>query len=114
MLRTQRPLIDWPSVPQPRDTGPPKFHRQCLSVCTPASIQKAHAKPLFGDRFAIPFMFSVTLGLAAVALRDDPCMRVLLPEDVSAGLPAGRVPVNCVGAHSTTVTRFLFIITHSE
>ena len=33
-------------------------------------------------------MFSVTLGLAAVALRDDPCMRVLLPGDVSAGLPA--------------------------
>jgi len=96
MLRTQRPLIDWPSVPQPQNTGPPKFHRQCLSVCTPASIWKAHAKFLFGNRFTIPFMFSATLGLAAVALRDDPGMRVLLPKDVSAGLPAPSAAVSIV------------------
>ncbi|KAI0686454.1 urea transporter [Cytidiella melzeri] len=53
----------------------------------PATCVKAY---LIGGLawFAIPFMFSTTLGLSAVALRGDPAMRVLSPEDVSAGLPA--------------------------
>ncbi|KAG5724151.1 putative urea active transporter 1, partial [Termitomyces sp. T112] len=38
--------------------------------------------------FAIPFAFSTTVGLAAVALKGDPDMRILTPADVSAGLPA--------------------------
>jgi Na+/proline symporter len=33
-------------------------------------------------------MFSTTLGLAAVALHNDPAMKPLTPADVSAGLPA--------------------------
>ena len=33
-------------------------------------------------------MFSTTLGLAAVALRNDPDMPILSAADVSAGLPA--------------------------
>jgi urea-proton symporter len=48
-------------------------------------------------RFAIPFMFSTTLGLSAVALRDDPAMRVLSPEDVSAGLPAPSAAAALLG-----------------
>ncbi|KAI0685361.1 urea transporter [Cytidiella melzeri] len=55
----------------------------------PASCVKAY---LIGGLawFAIPFMFSTTLGLSAVALRasGDPAMRILSPDDVSAGLPA--------------------------
>ena len=47
--------------------------------------------------FAIPFMFSTTLGLAAVALRGDPDMRVLTPEDVSAGLPASAAAAAILG-----------------
>ena len=39
-------------------------------------------------RFAIPFTLSTTLGLAAVALRNDPDMPHLSAADVSAGLPA--------------------------
>lgn len=42
-------------------------------------------------------MFSTTLGLAAVALRDDPSMRVLLPQDVSAGLPAPSAAAALLG-----------------
>ena len=49
------------------------------------------------NRFAIPFMFSTTLGLAAVALRDDPNMRVLLPADVGAGLPAPSAAAALLG-----------------
>ncbi|PSR74673.1 hypothetical protein PHLCEN_2v9654 [Hermanssonia centrifuga] len=53
----------------------------------PASCVKAY---LLGGLawFAIPFMFSTTLGLSAVALRGDPAMRTLSAEDISAGLPA--------------------------
>ena len=47
--------------------------------------------------FAIPFMFSTTLGLAAVALRGDPDMRVLSPADVSAGLPASAAAAAILG-----------------
>ena len=46
-----------------------------------------HLLTRVGNRFVIPFMFSMILGLAAVALRDDPVMRALLPKDASAGLP---------------------------
>lgn len=42
-------------------------------------------------------MFSTTLGLAAVALRGDPAMRVLLPSDVSAGLPAPSAAAALLG-----------------
>ena len=38
--------------------------------------------------FAIPFTFATSLGLAAVALKGTPGMRVLTPDDVVAGLPA--------------------------
>ncbi|KAI0765008.1 urea transporter [Fomes fomentarius] len=62
----------------------------------PASCVKAY---LLGGLawFAIPFMFSTTLGLAAVALRGDPAMRVLTPEDVSAGLPASAAAAAILG-----------------
>ena len=35
--------------------------------------------------FAIPFTMATTMGIAAVAPRGDPAMRVLSPADVSAG-----------------------------
>ncbi|KAI0674267.1 urea transporter [Trametes maxima] len=62
----------------------------------PASCVKAY---LLGGLawFAIPFMFSTTLGLAAVALRGDPAMRTLSPEDVSAGLPASAAAAALLG-----------------
>ncbi|KAH9911332.1 urea transporter [Epithele typhae] len=62
----------------------------------PATCVKAY---LLGGLawFAIPFMFSTTLGLAAVALRGDPDMRILTPEDVSAGLPASAAAAALMG-----------------
>ncbi|KAJ3487957.1 hypothetical protein NLI96_g3182 [Meripilus lineatus] len=62
----------------------------------PASCVKAY---LLGGLawFAIPFMFSTTLGLSAVALRGDPAMRILSPEDVSAGLPASAAAAALLG-----------------
>ncbi|KAG6855507.1 hypothetical protein H0H87_001885, partial [Tephrocybe sp. NHM501043] len=62
----------------------------------PASCVKAY---LLGGLawFAIPFTFATTLGLAAVALRGDPDMRVLLPADVSAGLPAPAAAAALLG-----------------
>ncbi|GLB43097.1 putative sodium solute symporter (SSF) (TC 2.A.21) family protein [Lyophyllum shimeji] len=62
----------------------------------PASCVKAY---LLGGLawFAIPFAFATTLGLAAVALRGDPAMRVLLPADVSAGLPAPAAAAALLG-----------------
>ncbi|KAI0360713.1 urea transporter [Trametes cingulata] len=62
----------------------------------PASCVKAY---LLGGLawFAIPFMFSTTLGLAAVALRGDPAMRTLSPADVSAGLPASAAAAALLG-----------------
>lgn len=47
--------------------------------------------------FAIPFMFSTTLGLAAVALRGDPDMRTLSAADVSAGLAAPAAAAAILG-----------------
>lgn len=49
------------------------------------------------DRFAIPFTFATTLGLAAVALRGDPSMRALSAADVSAGLPAAAAAAALLG-----------------
>ncbi|KAI0777651.1 urea transporter [Trametes elegans] len=62
----------------------------------PASCVKAY---LLGGIawFAIPFMFSTTLGLSAVALRGDPAMRTLSPADVSAGLPASAAAAALLG-----------------
>ncbi|KAI0929435.1 hypothetical protein AcV7_005287 [Taiwanofungus camphoratus] len=62
----------------------------------PATCVKAY---LLGGLawFAIPFMFSTTLGLAAVALRGDPSMMVLTPADVSAGLPASAAASAILG-----------------
>lgn len=42
-------------------------------------------------------MFSTTLGLSAVALRDDPAMRTLSAADVSAGLPAPAAAAALLG-----------------
>ena len=56
---------------------------------------RRHDSPLV--RFAIPFMFSTTLGLSAVALRGDPDMRILSPADVSAGLPAPSAAAALLG-----------------
>ncbi|KAF8505220.1 urea transporter [Gautieria morchelliformis] len=62
----------------------------------PASCVKAY---LYGGLawFAIPFIFSTTLGLSAVALRGDPDMRVLSADDVSAGLPASAAAAALLG-----------------
>ncbi|CAL1711071.1 unnamed protein product [Somion occarium] len=62
----------------------------------PASCVKAY---LLGGLawFAIPFMFSTTLGLSAVALRGDPAMRILTPAEVSAGLPAPTAAAALLG-----------------
>ncbi|KAJ7244394.1 urea transporter [Mycena haematopus] len=62
----------------------------------PSSTVKAY---LLGGLawFAIPFTFATTLGLAAVALRGDPAMRVLSPADVSAGLPAAAAASALLG-----------------
>ena len=42
-------------------------------------------------------MMSTTLGLAAVALRGDPDIRSLTPEDVSAGLPVSAAAAAILG-----------------
>jgi urea-proton symporter len=47
--------------------------------------------------FAIPFTLATTLGLAAVALRGSPGMKVLTPADVSAGLPAAAAAAALLG-----------------
>jgi urea-proton symporter len=47
--------------------------------------------------FAIPFTLATTLGLAAVALRGAPGMKVLTPADVSAGLPAAAAAATLLG-----------------
>ncbi|THU99019.1 urea transporter [Dendrothele bispora CBS 962.96] len=62
----------------------------------PATTVKAY---LLGGLawFAIPFTFATTLGLSAVALRGDPDMKVLSPDDVSAGLPASAAASALLG-----------------
>jgi len=62
-------------------------------------------------------MFSTTLGLAAVALRDDPAMRVLLPKDVSAGLPAPSAAAALLGksgAAAVLIVLFLAVTSASS
>jgi len=55
-------------------------------------------------------MFSTTLGLAAVALRDDPGMRVLLPKDVGAGSPAPSAALlSKSGAATVSIVLFLAV-----
>ncbi|KAG6847031.1 hypothetical protein H0H93_010527, partial [Arthromyces matolae] len=62
----------------------------------PATCVKAY---LLGGLawFAIPFTFATTLGLAAIALKGDPAMRILSPADVSAGLPAPAAAAALLG-----------------
>ena len=75
----------------------------------PASTVKAY---LLGGLawFAIPFTFATTLGLAAVALRGDPDMKVLTPADVSAGLPAAAAAAALLGkAGASAVLVLLFL-----
>ncbi|KAH9480101.1 Urea-proton symporter DUR3 [Psilocybe cubensis] len=62
----------------------------------PASTVKAY---LLGGLawFSIPFTFATTLGLAAVALKGSPGMRILTPSDVSAGLPASAAATALLG-----------------
>ncbi|KIK01605.1 hypothetical protein K443DRAFT_6784 [Laccaria amethystina LaAM-08-1] len=75
----------------------------------PASTVKAY---LLGGLawFAIPFTFATTLGLAAVALRGDPAMKVLSPADVSAGLPAAAAAAALLGkAGAAAILVLLFL-----
>lgn len=65
--------------------------------------------------FAIPFTFATTLGLAAVALRDDPAMRPLSPADVSAGLPASAAAAALLGkGGAAAILILLFLAVTSE
>ncbi|KAL0959225.1 hypothetical protein HGRIS_014502 [Hohenbuehelia grisea] len=62
--------------------------------------------------FAIPFTLATTLGLAAVALKGDPDMKVLSPADVSAGLPAAAAAsalLGQAGAAALLVLLFLAV-----
>ncbi|KAI0635141.1 urea transporter [Trametes polyzona] len=60
--------------------------------------------------FAIPFMFSTTLGLSAVALRGDPAMRTLSPADVSAGLPASAAAAALLGKSGAAALLILLFL----
>ena len=62
------------------------------------------------NRFAIPFTFATTLGLAAVALRGDPAMRVLSPADVSAGLPASAAAAALLGKSGAAALLILLFL----
>lgn len=62
------------------------------------------------NRFAIPFTFATTLGLAAVALRGDPDMRVLTPADVSAGLPAAAAAAALLGKSGAAALLILIFL----
>nr|GAT50618.1 urea transporter [Mycena chlorophos] len=62
--------------------------------------------------FAIPFTLATTLGLSAVALRNDPAMRPLSAADVSAGLPAAAAAsalLGKAGASALLVLLFLAV-----
>ena len=61
-------------------------------------------------RFAIPFAFATTLGLAAVALMGDPDMRVLTPADVSAGLPAPSAAAALLGSSGAAIMLVLLFL----
>ncbi|TFK98233.1 urea transporter [Pterulicium gracile] len=75
----------------------------------PASTVKAY---LLGGLswFAIPFTLATTLGLAAVALRNDPSMRPLSPADVSAGLPASAAAAALLGKGGATAMLILLFL----
>ncbi|KAJ6555148.1 urea transporter [Mycena vulgaris] len=60
--------------------------------------------------FAIPFTLATTLGLAAVALRGDPAMRVLSPADVSAGLPAAAAASALLGKSGAAALLILLFL----
>jgi hypothetical protein len=68
-----------------------------------------HSSPSF-PRFAIPFTFATTLGLAAVALRFDPDMKVLSPADVSAGLPASAAASALLGRSGAAAVLILLFL----
>ena len=61
-------------------------------------------------RFAIPFTLATTLGLAAVALRGDPDMKVLSPADVSAGLPAAAAASALLGKSGAAALLILLFL----
>jgi SSS family transporter len=75
----------------------------------PASAVKAY---LLGGLawFAIPFTLATTLGLAAVALRGDPSMKVLTPADVSAGLPASAAASALLGKSGAAALLILLFL----
>ncbi|TFK24002.1 urea transporter [Coprinopsis marcescibilis] len=60
--------------------------------------------------FAIPFTFATTLGLAAVALKGDPDMRILSPADVSAGLPASAAAAALLGKSGAAAMLILLFL----
>ena len=62
------------------------------------------------SRFAIPFTFATTLGLAAVALRGDPSMKTLSPTDVSAGLPAAAAASALLGKSGAAALLILLFL----
>ncbi|KAJ7597393.1 urea transporter [Mycena floridula] len=75
----------------------------------PASTVKAY---LLGGIawFAIPFTMATTLGLAAVALRGDPDMKILTPADVSAGLPAAAAASALLGKSGAVALLILLFL----
>jgi len=60
--------------------------------------------------FAIPFTMATTLGLAAVALRGQPGMKVLTPADVSAGLPAAAAASALLGKSGAAALLILLFL----
>ncbi|CAE7133391.1 unnamed protein product, partial [Rhizoctonia solani] len=60
--------------------------------------------------FSIPFTFATTLGLAAVALHNDPDMRSLSPADVSAGLPAPSAAAALLGTSGAAAMLILLFL----
>jgi hypothetical protein len=60
--------------------------------------------------FSIPFTFATTLGLAAVALHNDPDMRTLSPADVSAGLPAPSAAAALLGTSGAAAMLILLFL----
>ncbi|CAE6435363.1 unnamed protein product [Rhizoctonia solani] len=60
--------------------------------------------------FSIPFTFATTLGLAAVALHNDPDMRQLSPADVSAGLPAPSAAAALLGTSGAAAMLILLFL----
>ncbi|KAM6495063.1 urea transporter [Amanita muscaria] len=60
--------------------------------------------------FAIPFTLATTLGLAAVALRDDASMKKLSALDVSKGLPASAAASALLGKSGATALLVLLFL----